>query len=114
MARLIVELILLSLIVIGLFALARRLPALRGAPNPSLTAAAAAPPEALWRALHAGNEKNQTEVLVVLQVPSGVEIWDRRTCAVIDNQDPDYDRRLYNAIEDARSRATLLNGLRDT
>ena len=113
MARLIVELILLSLIVIGLFALARRLPALRDAAHPSLTAAAA-PPEALWRALHVGNEKNQTEVVVVLQVSGAVEIWDRRTCAVIDNQDPDYDKRLYNAIEDARSRATLLNGLRDT
>lgn len=113
MARIIVEFILLCLIVMALFLLVRRLPALRGAPHPSLTAAAA-PPEALWRALHAGNDKNQTEVLVVLQVPGGAEIWDRRTCAVIDNQDPDYDRRLYNAIEDARSRATLLNGLRDS
>ena len=114
MARIIVEVTLLCLIVIALISLARRWTALRGVLHPSLAAAAQAPPAALWRALHVGNEKNQTEVLVVLQVPGGAEVWDRRICAIIDNQDPDYDKRLYNAIEDARSRATLLNGMRDT
>ena len=111
MPRIVVEVILLCLIVIALLSLARRWTALRGVTHPSL---AAAPPEASWRAMHVGNEKNQTEVLVVLQVPGGADIWDRRTCAIIDNQDPEYDKRLYNAIEDARSRATLLNGMRDT
>jgi len=64
--------------------------------------------------MHIGNEKNQTEVLVVLQVPGGTDVWDRRICTVIENPDPEYDKRLYNAIEDARSRASLLNSMRDT
>ena len=114
MARIIVEVILLGLIVIALFSLARRWTGFRDVLRPALAAAAQAPPEASWRALHVGNEKNQTEVLVVLQVPGGAAVWDRRTCAIIDNQDTEYDKLLYNAIEDARSRATLLNGMRDT
>jgi hypothetical protein len=93
--------------------LARRWSGLRGAHHPS-PAIAAAPTEALWRAMHVGNENNQTEVLVVLQVSGETDAWDRRTCTVIDNQDPDYDKRLYNAMEDARSRAALLNSMRDT
>jgi hypothetical protein len=111
--RILVEVILLGLIVVALASLARRWTALHRVVNPSLATAAQAPPEALWRAIHVGNEQNQTEVLVVLQVPGGADVWDRRICAVIDNQDLDYDKRLYNAMEDARSRATLLNSMRD-
>jgi hypothetical protein len=40
-------------------------------------------------------------------------VWDRRSCDLIDNLDPDYDKRVYNAMEDARARAALLNSLRD-
>jgi hypothetical protein len=64
--------------------------------------------------MHFGNERNQTEVLVVLTVPDHHDVWDRRVCAVLDNQDPEYDRHFYNALEDAKSRAALLNSLRDT
>ena len=73
-----------------------------------------APTEASWRATHVGTENNQTEVLVVLQVPGGTDVWDRRIFTVIENQDPDYDKRLYNAMEDAKARAELLNSMRDT
>ena len=111
MARIVMEVIILFLWAVVW--LSRRWSGLRRAQHPS-PAIAAAPTEALWRAMHVGNENNQTEVLVVLQVPGGTNVWDRRICTVIENQDPDYDKRLYNAMEDARSRAELLNGMRDT
>jgi hypothetical protein len=111
-ARILIELIVLCLIVAAVVSLSRLWTGQRRAryPSPAITNAPAA---ALWRAMHVGNEKNQTEVLVVLQVPGGTDVWDRRSCAVIENHDPDYDKRLYNAMEDARSRAVLLNSMRD-
>jgi hypothetical protein len=112
-ARIVIEVITLCLILGALVALSRSLSGRRGAQHPS-PAIANAPTEALWRAMHVGNEKDQTEVLVVLQVPGGIHVWDRRTCTVIENLDPEYDQRLYNAMEDARSRASLLNSMRDT
>ena len=113
MARIVIEVIILFLILGALVSLARLWSGQRGAQHPS-PAIATAPTETLWRAMHVGNEKNQTEVLVVLQVPGGTDVWDRRICTVIENQDPEYDKRLYNAMEDARSRAALLNSMRDT
>lgn len=110
--RIVIEIIILCLIVGALVGLSRLWSGKRGVQHQSR--AATVPPEATWRAIHVGNENNQTEVLVVLQVPGKPDLWDRRTCAVIDNQDPEYDKRLYNAMEDARSRAVLLNNLRDT
>ncbi len=114
MARIVIEVIILCLILGALVSLSRRWSGQRGALHPSPAIATKAPTEALWRAMHIGNEKNQTEVLVVLQVPGGTDVWDRRICTVIENQDPEYDKRLYNAMEDARSRASLLNSMRDT
>ncbi len=113
MARIVIEVIILCLILGAVASLSRRWSGQRGSRHPS-PAIANAPTEALWRAMHVGNEKNQTEVLVVLQVPGGTDVWDQRTCTVIENQDPEYDKRLYNAMEDARSRAALLNSMRDT
>ena len=112
MARIVIEVIILCLFLWAVVWLSRRWSGLRRAQHQS-PAIAPAPTDALWRATHVGNEKNQTEVLVVLQVPGGTNVWDRRICTVIENQDPDYDKRLYNAMEDARSRAELLNGMRD-
>jgi hypothetical protein len=113
-ARIVIEAIVLCLILAALFSFSRRWSGQRGVQHRSPAIAAEAPAEALWRARHVGNENNQTEVHVVLQVPGGTDVWDRRICAVIENQDPDYDKRLYNAMEDARSRAALLNSMRDT
>jgi hypothetical protein len=113
-ARFVIEVIILCLIVGALVSVSRRWNGQRAALHPSPAIAVTVPPEALWRAMHVGNEKNQTEVLVVLQVPGGTDVWDRRICKVIENQDPAYDERLYNAMEDARSRALLLNSMRDT
>jgi hypothetical protein len=70
------------------------------------------PADAVWRATHHGNARDQTEVQIILRGAAN-EVWDRRTCAVIENQDPDYDKLLFNAMEDAKSRAALLNGMRD-
>jgi hypothetical protein len=39
-------------------------------------------------------------------------VWDRRSFARLGNQDTDYDKRFYNAMEDARARAALLNSQR--
>ena len=113
MARIVIEVVIICLFLWAVVSLSRRWSGLRRAQHPS-PAIAQAPTEALWRAMHVGNEKNQTEVLVVLQVPDGTDVWDRRICTVIENQDPEYDKRLYNAMEDARSRAELLNSMRDT
>jgi hypothetical protein len=112
-ARIVIEVIIVCLFLWAAVWLSRRWSGQRSAQHPS-PAIATAPTEALWRATHVGTANNQTEVLVVLQVPGGTDVWDRRICTVIDNQDPDYDKRLYNAIEDARSRAALLNSMRDT
>ena len=113
MARIVIEVIILCLFLWAAVSLSRRWSGLRRAQyqSPAITTA---PTDALWRATHVGNEKNQTEVFVVLQVQGGTHVWDRRICTVIENQDPDYDKLLYNAMEDARSRAELLNGMRDT
>jgi len=70
------------------------------------------PADATWRATHFGNESDQTEVTVVLRGPDG-QAWDQRRCAQIPNQDPDYDRLFFNAMEDARARAILLNSTRN-
>jgi hypothetical protein len=113
-ARIAIEVILLGLILGALVFLARLWDGQRQARHPPRPIAAQAPPEALWRAMHVGTENNQTEVLVALQVPGGTDVWDRRICAVIENQDPEYDKRLYNAMADATSRAALLNSMRDT
>lgn len=112
MIRIVLEVIILCLFLWAVVWLSRRWNGLRRAQHPS-SAIAAAPTDALWRAMHVGNENNQTEVLVILQVPGGTDVWDRRIFTVIENQDPDYDKRLYNAMEDARSRAELLNSMRD-
>jgi hypothetical protein len=82
-------------------------------PAPGLPGAIEAPPEARWRAIHSGTADERTQVQIVLRGGQRDQVWDRRTCAVISNLDPDYDRLLFNALEDARSRAALLNGLRD-
>jgi len=110
--RIVLEVIILCLFLWAVVSLSRRWDGLGRAQHPS-PAIAAAPTEALWRAMHVGNENNQTEVLVILQVPGGTDVWDRRILSVIENQDPDYDKRLYHAMEDARSRAELLNSMRD-
>ena len=112
MIRIVFEVIILCLFLWAIIWLSRRQSGLRRAQYPS-SAIAAAPTDALWRAMQVGNENNQTEVLVILQVPGGTDVWDRRIFTVIENQDPDYDKRLYNAMEDARSRAELLNSMRD-
>jgi hypothetical protein len=112
-ARIVIEVIILCLFLWAAVSLSRRWSGQRRAQHPS-PAIGTAPTEASWRATHVGTEKNQTEVLVVLQVPGETDVWDRRICTVIDNQDPDYDKRLYNAMEDARARAELLNSMRDT
>jgi hypothetical protein len=49
--------------------------------------------------------------MVVLRSGPDGQVWDRRSCAIITNTDPAYDKLLYNAMEDARQRATLLNSL---
>jgi hypothetical protein len=72
-----------------------------------------APPGSTWHAVNHGTAKEQTEILVVLLGPDSSRVWDRRSCDLIDNRDPDYDKRLYNAMEDARARAALLNSMRD-
>ena len=114
MIRVVIELVVLCLIVGAAVSLFRLWNGQRRTLRPSAATASEIPPEGLWRATHVGNERNQTEVLVVLQVPGSTRVWDRRICAVIDNQDSEYDKRFYNAMEDARSRASLLNSMRDT
>jgi hypothetical protein len=84
--------------------------------RPSVTSAhraIEAPPGARWRAIHTGTADERTEVQIVLRDGDRGQIWDRRTCAVISNLDPDYDRLLFNALEDARSRAALLNTMQE-
>ena len=112
MARIVVELFVLLLIVAGVLYLARQVDVRRslgGGTQRALTA----PPNARWQAVHAGTTDQRTEVSVVLRAPDSGQVWDQRLCAVIPNQDPDYDKLFYNAMEDARQRAQLLNGMRD-
>jgi len=107
--RLVVEGLLLLLIVAGVLYAARQIDGRRvagGSPR-----ALSAPPTARWQAVHAGTTDQRTEVSVVLRSPDSGQVWDQRLCATIGNQDPDYDRLLYNAMEDARQRAVLLNGM---
>ncbi|HTZ43892.1 MAG TPA: hypothetical protein VMB79_08500 [Jatrophihabitans sp.] len=111
MARLIAEFAVLLAIVVGLLYLARQVDVRRSLSNPRR--ALTAPPSARWQAVHAGTADQRTEVSVVLRSPDSADVWDQRVCAVIANQDPEYDRLLYNAVEDARQRAQLLNGLRE-
>jgi hypothetical protein len=113
--RIVFELVVLICIAAGLLYLARQWDAQRRPVSGRRDALSAldAPPEARWRAIHAGTADERTEVQIVLRGGDRDQVWDRRTCAVISNLDPDYDRLLFNALEDARTRAELLNGLRD-
>lgn len=107
MIRIVVELLVLLCIIGGVLYLARQFDRQRPGNRALL-----APPDATWRAVHHGTADERTEIqLVLLQVPDTV--WDRRTFGSIDNGDPDYDRLLFNGLEDARARAALLNQLRD-
>jgi hypothetical protein len=109
--RIVAELVLLACIAAGILSLARQWDQRRTVPR--LPGAIEAPPGARWRAIHTGTPDERTEVQIVLRSGERDQIWDRRTCAVISNLDPDYDRLLFNALEDARSRAALLNGMQD-
>ena len=73
MARIVIEVIILCLFLWAAVSLSRRWSGLRRAQHQS-PAIATAPTDALWRATHVGNEKNQTEVLVVLQIPGGTDV----------------------------------------
>jgi hypothetical protein len=108
----VVELAVLGCIAAGIVYLVRQWDNQRRS-VPGARSAIEAPPGARWRAIHTGTADERTEVQVVLRDGDRGQIWDRRTCAVISNLDPDYDRLLFNALEDARSRAELLNNLRD-
>ncbi len=111
MIRIVFELAVLACIVAGVLQLARQWDQRRS--TAALPGAIEAPAAARWRAVHSGTPDEQTEVLLVLRGGDRDQIWDRRTCAVISNLDPDYDKLLFNALEDARTRAALLNGMRD-
>jgi hypothetical protein len=112
MIRIVVELVLLACIAAGVLYLARQWDNQRR-PVTRVPGAIEAPPGARWRAIHTGTADERTEVQIVLRGGERDQVWDRRTCAVISNLDPDYDRLLFNALEDARSRAALLNGMQD-
>jgi hypothetical protein len=109
--RIVFELVVLACIVAGILSLARQWDRRRATAAPP--GAIEAPAAARWRAIHSGTPDERTEVLLVLRGGDRDQIWDRRTCAVISNLDPDYDKLLFNALEDARTRAALLNGMRD-
>jgi hypothetical protein len=109
--RIVLDLAVLSAIVIGVLYLAWQRDQRRSTAAPP--GAIEAPAAARWRAIHSGTPDERTEVLLVLRGGDRDQIWDRRTCAVISNLDPDYDKLLFNALEDARTRAALLNGMRD-
>jgi len=109
--RIVFELLILACILAGILYLARQWDQRRLVAGPP--GAIEAPPTARWRAIHSGTPDERTEIQIVLRGGERDQIWDRRTCAVISNLDPDYDRLLFNALEDARTRAELLNGMRD-
>ena len=112
MIRIVFELFVLLLIIGGALYVARLWDNQRRAVGTGPSRALPAPPDATWHASHHGTADDRTEVLVELRSAASAQVFDRRTCTVIANQDPDYDRLLYNAIEDARSRAALLNSMR--
>lgn len=112
MIRIVFEFAVLACILAGVLYLARQWDNQRR-PIASVPGAIEAPPGARWRAIHSGTPDERTEVLIVLRGGERDQVWDRRTCAVISNLDPDYDRLLFNALEDARARAALLNNMRD-
>lgn len=112
MIRIVFELAVLACIVTGILYLARQWDNQRR-PVVGVPGAIEAPAAARWRAVHYGTADERTEVQIVLRGGDRDQIWDRRTCAVISNLDPDYDKLLFNALEDARTRAALLNGMRD-
>ena len=112
MIRIVFELAVLACIVAGVLYLARQWDNQRRA-LPGLPGAIEAPPGARWHAIHSGTPDERTEVLIVLRGGERNQIWDRRTCAMISNLDPGYDRLLFNALEDARARAALLNNMRE-
>jgi hypothetical protein len=112
MIRIVLEFAVLACILAGILYLARQWDNQRR-PVADVPGAIEAPPGARWRAIHSGTPDERTEVLIVLRGGERDQIWDRRTCAVISNLDPDYDRLLFNALEDARARAALLNNMRD-
>lgn len=113
MIRIVFELFVLLLIVGAVLYLARLWDTQRRPVNPVALRTLPTPPEATWHATHHGTADDRTEVLVELRSAQPGQVFDRRTCTVIANQDPDYDRLLYNAIEDARNRAALLNSMRE-
>jgi hypothetical protein len=95
--RIVFELAILAGIVAGVLYLARQWDNQRRSVS-GVPSAIEAPPGARWRAIHTGTADERTEVQIVLR---GGDL------------DPDYDRLLFNALEDARSRAALLNNLRE-
>ncbi|CAN5471167.1 hypothetical protein BH10ACT8_BH10ACT8_26290 [soil metagenome] len=107
MGRILLEVGVLAAVVVGLLSMARRLDALRRGYTRELSP----PADATWTAVHRGTADEHTEVMVVLRSGPDGQVWDRRSCAIITNTDPAYDKLLYNAMEDARQRATLLNSL---
>jgi hypothetical protein len=115
MGRIVFELVVLAAIAVAILTFARQWDdqrRLRGSGNTG-NAALAVPADAVWAAMNQGTSDGQTEIVVVLRSPGSTTAWDRRVCDVIPNRDPNYDKRLYNAMEDARSRANLLNTMRD-
>ena len=112
MIRIVFELVVLACIAGGVLYLARQV-VVRRRPGSGSRALAEPPAEATWRATHHGTPDEQTEVQIILVVPGTKDVWDRRTCAVIANRDPDYDKLVFNALEEAKSRAYLLNRMRD-
>ncbi|MDQ1730363.1 MAG: hypothetical protein QOK10_522 [Pseudonocardiales bacterium] len=113
MTRLLFEVIVLALIVAAGMHFVRQLGDHVRGRNAGPVESLVAPPGSTWHAVNHGTAKEQTEILVVLLDPGSNRVWDRRSCDLIDNRDPDYDKRVYNAMEDARARAALLNSLRD-
>jgi hypothetical protein len=105
--RIVFELIVVLAVVSVLLYLARAFDNQRRLSSPSRAPIVQAPSDAVWRATHQGTADDQTEVLVVLRSPGSNQIWDRRTCEVIGNRDPAYDKLLFNAMEDAKARAGL-------
>jgi hypothetical protein len=111
MGRIILELAILALIVGGLLYFARQWDAQRRAVSPS-GMALQAPPDATWQVRDVGTASDQTEIVLILRDHDTNRVWDRRSFTIIDNHDPDYNKRFYNAMEDARARAALLNSQR--
>jgi hypothetical protein len=112
MGRIVLEFVVLVCIIGGLLYFARQWKSHRWSLNPSALPLQA-PPDSIWQVRHVGTDDDQTKIVLVLRDHDTNRVWDRRSFALIDNQDPDYDKRFYNAMEDARARAALLNAHRD-